>query len=126
MHNLLLLLSFLLPFSYSCTMDSLLTKDEWLVGEEKGTVIKEFTTAGKELTLTLESASFCEGANGIQLTIENKGNLIFTSNVEQFPYTNKIQIPANSPIKITTQVFEIVNPSISCIRLGNVKCKISY
>jgi hypothetical protein len=126
MSYLILTMSLLLNLSNSCTKESLLTKDEWLVGEDKSTVIKEINGTGKDLNINLESVGFCEGASGIQLTVENKGNVIFSSNVEQFPYANKIQIPANANIKITTQVFGINNPTVACIRLGNVKCSISY
>ncbi len=126
MNYLIVTISLFLALSNACTMENLLSKDEWLVGEDKATVIKEISSQSKELTVSLESVSFCEGANGIQLTVQINGNLIFSSNVEQFPYSNKIQIPPNTSVKITSQVFELVNPSVSCIRLGNVKCKITY
>lgn len=110
----------------ACTKEQLATKEEWEVGAVNGSVTKEISSPAKEIILSMETSSYCTGAFGIKVVVENKGDILYSSEVESFPFSHAVAIPINTPVKITTSVYAIPNSSVVCVWLGNVSCKVIY
>lgn len=110
----------------ACTKEQLTAKEEWEVGAVSGSVTKEISSPSKEIILSMETTSYCVGAFGIKVVVENKGDILYSSEVESFPYSHAVAIPANTPVKITTSVYAVPNSSVVCVWLGNVSCKVIY
>lgn len=111
----------------ACSKSTLFqSKTGWQVGEDEQEITKSFDVEDQDrVTLTLTSLSYCSNS-GVEITIIENGQTIYTKSVIQFPFKDTITIKPNSKISITTKAFVNLLSSFACIRQGKVSCEVEF
>lgn len=110
----------------SCSKDSKDSFLDWEIGDSTIALEYDIVPANSNIKMEITDINFCKGNAYIELIVKENGNVVYTENVSQFPYSKDIPVTAKSNVNVLTRVANWQNPGSNCIQLGAVKCKVTF
>ncbi len=122
--SLLLAIAFL--FSCSKSKELVPANLEWQVGGDKTEVTQKFNTGSRtNFELKVERISLCPNSN-VKITLQSKGVVLYEKEIVDYPYSEKIDVAANSEIELLSKIVDKKGSTDICVWLGVAKCKVSF